>query len=459
MNPARASKSPDPRIDHELVRLVVGSWTQYVDGIPFAVLLAVVLSGIFPAIGHTPFWRALPWIAAQIAWSLAALAFWRGYTTSDVESAYAIWHRRLIALWAVHGAMWALLVPIFWDAHNPTNQAFICANLLGTMVGSFYSLSPCRAVFAANLAALVVTSLIAFAFSGGALATALSVIFPLFAALMMSYGWQMSAKYRRTVELRFQNEDLAHALSLAKIAAEEANRAKSSFLANMSHELRTPLNAIIGFSEVIRDRVLGEGAEEKYSEYAGDVVSSGKHLLSLINQVLDLAKIEAGKMEFEVTDFYISNLLAECARVAQIKAEEKLLAVIVDDHCSGTVVRGDETAIRQILLNLVSNAVKFTDCGEVRLCARSFGNMLEIDVVDTGVGIPEDVLERIFSPFERADNSFSAAQSGTGLGLAMVMRLVEQHEGTCTVESATGCGTTFVLRLPIVKTAATIIAA
>jgi signal transduction histidine kinase len=145
--------------------------------------------------------------------------------------------------------------------------------------------------------------------------------------------------------------------------------------------------------------------------------------------------------------------------VAQIKAEEKLLAVIVDDHCSGTVVRGDETAIRQILLNLVSNAVKFTDCGEVRLCARAFGNMLEIDIIDTGVGIPEDVLERIFSPFERADNSFSAAQSGTGLGLAMVMRLVEQHEGTCTVESATGCGTTFVLRLPIVKTAATIIAA
>jgi two-component system cell cycle sensor histidine kinase PleC len=252
---------------------------------------------------------------------------------------------------------------------------------------------------------------------------------------------------------------MARALSLAKSAAEEANRAKSQFLANMSHELRTPLNAIIGFSEVIRDRILGENAEEKYSDYAADVVNSGKHLLNLINQVLDLAKIEAGKMTFEATDFFISNLLSECARAAQIKAQEKHLAVIVDDHCAGTLVHADETAIRQILLNLVSNAVKFTDCGEVRLSARHSGDVLEIEVADTGVGISEAVLERIFAPFERADNSFSAAQSGTGLGLAMVMRLVEQHAGTCTVKSAPGQGTTFALRLPIVSASAITVAA
>lgn len=453
------AQTGDSRIDRELVRLVVGSWTQYVDGIPFALLLAVLNSGILAAIGHTPFLHAVPWIALQVLWSLAALALWRSYQQDAASRSPRQWTLLLSGLWFLHGVVWALVIPVFWDAHNPVNQALICTNILGVMVGSFYSLSPSRVVFVLNIVGMVLASLVGYAFAGGALAGTLSVIFPFFAALIVSYGWQLSAKYRQAIEISLRNQDLVHALSEAKCAAEEASRAKSLFLANMSHELRTPLNAIIGFSEIIRDRVLGEKALDKYSGYAADVVASGTHLLSLINGVLDLAKIEAGKMTFEAKEFGISRLIAECARITDIKAREKGLELIVEDQCGDAKVRADETALRQILLNLLSNAVKFTDTGSVRLRAHALGNHLRIDVIDSGCGIGEREIGRIFAPFERADNSFSAAQGGTGLGLAMVKRLVELHGGICCVESEPGRGTHFAIDLPIVASAEPAIAA
>ena len=437
------------RVNRELVRLVMGSWSQYVDGFPFGLMLAVATCGIFPAIGHTPILHAVPWLALQIVWSLSALTLWRNYGKMHDRRPSRHWIGWLVALWFAHGVMWALIIPVFWDAHNAVNEALICTNILGVMVGAFYTLSPCRSVFLANLGAMVLACWTFFAFVGGALAVTLSIVFPLFAALIMSYGWQQSAKYRQSIEIGIHNEELAHALSEAKCAAEEASRAKSLFLANMSHELRTPLNAIIGFSEIIRDRVLGDQAVHKYSDYAADVVNSGAHLLTLINRILDLAKIEAGKMTFEPVEFDVSALICECARAAEIKAREKGLALVVDDRCADACVLADKTAMRQILLNLLSNAVKFTDCGSVKIRARLDEECLYLDVIDTGRGIAENEIGRIFMPFERTDNSFAASQSGTGLGLAMVKRLAELHGGSCTVESVPHQGTVFSLRLPI----------
>jgi signal transduction histidine kinase len=439
------------RIERELIRQVYGGWSQYIDGIPFAVLAVVLMSGLFHSLGHASLPRMAAWFVLQLAWSAGAVCLWRNYRRSESRTTLKVWHRQLCVLWFAHGIIWGLVVWTFWDPLRPVGQALICSMILGTMVGAFYTLAPCRIVFATNLVSLLVTSVVGFAFGGGALAAVQAILFPLFAGLIFSYGWQLSGKYRHAVLLRFENEDMAHALALAKSAAEEASRAKSQFLAHMSHELRTPLNAVIGFSEVIRDRVFGEGALDKYSEYAGDVVDSARHLLNLINGVLDLAKIEAGKMAFERSVFPIGDVLAECVRVVQARADEKSLALVFDDACGSAAVFADSTAMRQMVLNLLSNAIKFTAEGEVRLTARLENGVIAITVSDSGCGIPADMLPRLFSPFERADNSFAASQGGTGLGLALVRHLVEAHGGTCAVESTPGKGTVFRLHLPIVR--------
>ncbi len=450
MQPAPPSPVLSARIERELIRQVFGCWATYIDGIPFAVLEAFLLGGVFPSLGRTPFWRVAVWIGLQLCWSGAALLLWRGYRRAESAASLSEWHWRLCMLWFAHGVIFGIVIWAFWDPTRPIGEVLVSTLVLGTMVGAFFQLAPCRIVFAVNLFSLVLTSMVGFAFGGGTLALTQCILFPLFAALMLSYGWQFSNKYRNAVLLRFENEDMAHALAFAKATAEDANRAKSEFLANMSHELRTPLNAVIGFSEVIRDRLLGDSVE-KYSEYAADVVNSARHLLSLINGMLDLAKIEAGKMTFEYSFFPISDVLAECVRVVRVKAEEKGLVLVFQDECAACVVQADATAVRQMVLNLLSNAIKFTQQGEIRIAATLIEGGVEIAVADTGCGIDPDLLPRLFSPFERADNTFAASQGGTGLGLALVRHLVEAHGGSCSVQSTPGQGTTFRLRLPIMS--------
>ena len=446
-----SSRSVNLRIERELVRIVFGGWTQYVDGILFAAALSVAMSGLFPLLGRAPIASTAIWLSAQILWSVCALFVWRHHRDHERRAGNRAWHLRLCLLWAVRGAIWGSLIAAFWSSAMPAGRAVLCAMVLGTMVGSFYALAPCRVVFGVNLAATVLSVLAGLVSAGGGVVTlTIGATFPAFSLVVFFYGFQLSAKYRRAIVLRFENEHMARVLARAKRGAEDANLAKSRFLANMSHELRTPLNAIIGFSEVIRDRMLGEQSE-KYSEYAGDVVSSARHLLNLINGVLDLAKIEAGKMAFERTKFAIGPTLADCARPMFARASEKGLQLLFEDNTNGCLVHADETAIRQIVLNLLSNAIKFTAKGQVQLAANVQGSALTIEVADTGCGIPDAMLPRMFLPFERADNTFSAAEGGTGLGLALIHRLTEAHGGTCDVESAPGLGTRFRIVMPIVS--------
>ena len=446
-----SSRSVNSRIERELVRIVFGGSTQYVDGVLFAAALSVAMSGAFPVLGHVSLTGTAIWLSAQIVWSLSALAVWRRHREHERRASNRAWHFRLCLLWAVRGAIWGSLIAIFWSGATPAGRAVLCAMVLGTMVGSFYALAPCRVVFGINLATTVASVLAGLATArGGAVTLTIGAIFPAFSLLVFFYGFQLSAKYRQAIMLRFEHEHMTRVLARAKRSAEDANLAKSRFLANMSHELRTPLNVIIGFSEVIRDRMLGEDPV-KYSEYAGDVVSSARHLLNLINGVLDLAKIEAGKMAFERTQFAIGPMLADCARVMSARALEKGLRLNLEDNSGECIVHADETAIRQIVLNLLSNAIKFTAKGQVRLAANADGPELTIEVADTGCGIPQAALSRMFLPFERADNTFSAAQGGTGLGLALIHRLTEAQGGTCDVDSAPGSGTRFRIVMPIVK--------
>ena len=230
---------------------------------------------------------------------------------------------------------------------------------------------------------------------------------------------------------------------------EIANKHKSEFLANMSHELRTPLNAIIGFSEVLNERYFGE-LNEKQAEYVNDIHGSGKHLLSLINDILDLAKIEAGRMELEVSDFDLPAALQNALTLVKERAQRQSIKLALKIDGSLGTFRGDERKFKQIMLNLLSNAVKFTPGGgSVSVAAGGVDSVVEVSVVDTGVGISAEDQELIFEEFKQVGRDYTRKAEGTGLGLALTKRFVELHGGNIRVDSTPGKGSTFTFTLPI----------
>ena len=253
-----------------------------------------------------------------------------------------------------------------------------------------------------------------------------------------------------------ESETRERALLAARETAEGASRAKSAFLAHMSHELRTPLNAIIGFSELIMTELLGPVGSPRYKEYAGDIHSSGKHLLQLINDVLDISKIEAGKAELREETVDIGEVVEHCAALIHPQATAGSLKVAVDVPRDLPFLRGDARALRQVLLNLLSNAVKFTPAkGEVRLSARLDDNRdLEIAVSDTGIGMSEADAARVFEPFFQIHNELTRKYEGTGLGLSLVKGLIEMHGGKVVVRSVPQQGTTIAAVFPAARVVA-----
>jgi signal transduction histidine kinase len=231
-------------------------------------------------------------------------------------------------------------------------------------------------------------------------------------------------------------------------ALETASRHKSEFLANMSHELRTPLNAIIGFSQVMRERMVGD-LTPKQEEYLDDVISSGNHLLSLINEVLDLSKVEAGQVEVEIAPFSLGQALERGVAMVRERARKDGVQVTLAADLEVDVVKGDERRIRQVIFNLLSNAVKFTPAGgKVEVASARFDGEVQVSVLDTGPGIAPEDRERIFEEFQQTDVG-TAQREGTGLGLALSKRLIELHGGRIWVESELGEGSTFTFAIPL----------
>jgi signal transduction histidine kinase len=231
-------------------------------------------------------------------------------------------------------------------------------------------------------------------------------------------------------------------------AAKAASRIKSEFLANMSHELRTPLNAVIGFSELIMHKTFGP-MPERYEEYITLIHDSGNHLLNLVSDILDLAKIEAGRFKPDFRKFDLQECAEQCLPLVRRRAEEKGLQLIADLPDHTVEVEADPRACKQILLNLLSNAVKFSkDQGDVRISIKELGENVTISVQDDGIGIPADVLARVGQAFEQASNNPMLAREGTGLGLALVKALTIAHEGNMTIKSKEGIGTTITIVLP-----------
>ena len=243
--------------------------------------------------------------------------------------------------------------------------------------------------------------------------------------------------------------ELAEKYAAEKTRAEEANQAKSKFLANMSHELRTPLNAIIGFSEIMESGMFGPLGAEKYNEYCNDILSSGQYLLEVINDILDMAKIEAGRIRLDFEELDLDTLLAEALRVVSARAQDKQLE-LVPKISPELALRADRRALKQIMLNLLSNAVKFTPAGgRVTVRGRTADGCIVLAIADTGIGIAKDALARLGRPFEQVESQLTKSHQGSGLGLAIAKSLVELHGGRMRIRSTLGKGTLVVVRLPM----------
>ena len=251
-----------------------------------------------------------------------------------------------------------------------------------------------------------------------------------------------------TSVMAIQNALLFNELQEKSRQLQLASEHKSQFLANMSHELRTPLNAILGYSELLADSLYGE-LPDKALNVIERVQSNGHHLLGLINDVLDLSKIEAGQFELEVGPFEIADLVTGVIASTESLAATKQVKLYFSNTLETLTANGDVRRLTQALLNLVGNALKFTDDGEVEVSARSNGDTYQISVRDTGPGISAADQAQIFEEFHQVDNSITKTKSGSGLGLAIARKIIDMHQGTISVESEVGVGSTFTMQLPL----------
>ena len=267
-------------------------------------------------------------------------------------------------------------------------------------------------------------------------------------ASMVDYGGQRA--YLMLVRDITERREIEATLRGARDAAEAANRAKSEFLANMSHELRTPLNAIIGFAEIMEREMFAPLGDPRYREYAGDITESARHLLGIINDILDVAKAEAGKLELIEETVAFDALIDASLRMVGGRAEESGIAIRYERPTALPVLRGDERKLKQILVNLLTNAIKFTPPGgEVTIgVERDEAGGMAMTVTDTGIGIAEADLEHIMTPFAQVESAFNRCHEGTGLGLPLARALAELHGGGLKLESVAGRGTRATLRLP-----------
>lgn len=253
---------------------------------------------------------------------------------------------------------------------------------------------------------------------------------------------------KRSVEFAVRIRGLQEEIARRKRIEEETNRTKSEFLANMSHELRTPLNAIIGFTELIYNEKAGP-ITSVHKEYMGDILSSGKHLLQLINEILDLTKIDAGKMEFFPELINLNDLISEVSQcLGALMAEKKIKLEIITDPLLKYIVI-DPSKLRQILYNYLSNAIKFSDHGKIIISTHvQPGGYFRLEVKDSGIGISKKNIRQLFVPFQQLDISVTKKYQGTGLGLALTRSIVEAQGGKVGVESVLGKGSTFFAILP-----------
>ncbi len=403
---------------------------------------------------------ALPIIVALVAFGASRFvdAYQREASGRATFEQLERWFPRFVAAQVVISAVWGLVPWLLWDSGNALNHLFLTCGLLVVFSGLVVSRANHMDMLLSGL--VPVTALSAVRFVGGwtLLDCAIAGLLVLFALQLFFDARRLTHRLDEDSRLRFEVEDLARELEEARdealrkrFEAETANASKTAFLANMSHELRTPLNAILGFSEIIAKECFGPAGSPRYKEYAGDIHSSGAHLLSLINDLLDVAKIEAGRMEIEPEELDVRRTFDTALKIIGTKARERHQELLIEIDPNTPSLYADERSLKQILINLVSNAVKFTPEGGRITVVASRGRCggFQIMVEDNGPGIPRDKIDKIFKPFSQVDNRYDRQGGGTGLGLALVRGLAELHAGRAWIESEYGKGCRAYVVIPV----------
>jgi len=442
-----------PEFDYELLLMFVRNELSASLTIP---LLAVVvaLTSMFWAPGsELVFWLATVLMSKGILLCLCRQFLKRGRADVDVTT----WQAKLTAAEFLYGVTWASIAMIDIYSPHPAAHIFVFAAMTVVIsIRMMFASTVMPIVYAGTMPmaiALVLRFMLldnTFYWAMAALAVGLYFYF---ISLMKGSNSTVLAMLEFRAEKDALIAELEESKSIsdeARMRAESANVAKSRFLATMSHELRTPLNAILGFSEVMKTEVMGPHAVPTYKEYAGNIHESGEHLLNLINEILDLSRIEAGHYELNENAVYLTDVAQDCHRLLQLRAQDKGLR-IVEDYAPGLApLWADERALRQVCINLVSNAIKFTPGGgEITLSVGRTGEGGQCLIIeDTGPGIPEDEIPRVLRTFGQGSLAHKTAEGGTGLGLPIVKKLVDLHGGSFELQSKLDVGTQAIATFP-----------
>jgi two-component system cell cycle sensor histidine kinase PleC len=447
-------RETDPAFDHEMVRLHINAVLQGAAAAPVLVILTTVGGLWFDEAIWLLAWALLTMIAYAVLVLTARRASKGPYNEQMAES----WRRRFLATYALIGLCWALFS--YQDCTSCQGDAFVfykSAVLLIALAATAMATFALR--FALYFA--VIPSLLALAVRAGlsgevadfsvlAMITAASLFFIFMSQRLYSTNVKMLSYQTEKDDLIAELEVAKSVSDEARRRAEESNLAKSRFLASMSHELRTPLNAILGFSEVMTGEVLGPVGNDSYKEYVSDIHRSGQHLLNLINEILDLSRIEAGRYELNENALALSDIAEDCIGLIQLKARSKNIRITEAFEQGLPAVWADEKSMRQVILNLLSNAVKFTPSGgEIRVkLGWTAGGGQYVAVKDNGPGIAEEEIPVVLSAFGQGSIAIKSAEQGTGLGLPIVQAILAKHGGEFVLKSKLREGTEGIAILP-----------